>query len=222
MHLSDLVPSLATCRALAAAGFPQDTVHFFAREAEEGGAMYLDTLEYQSITPEHGECAAPTLAEVLAVLPETIEIDGADADQSERMPFDIPWIVLPDGGDTLVSYDTEHSEGHANAAEACPGSRQSAAARPASRRGARQGRAQEHAADPEAAPFCVQRAARQLLRPARQRCGADSQRVRTGIVARRAGCGPVGHGREGPGGAADSPRADQDTITVHRQGFICR
>lgn len=65
MRSTELVPSLETCRALAAAGFPQDAVFSF-----DG-----DAITYTGWKRAQGGPAAPTLAEVLAALPAHVE-DG--------------------------------------------------------------------------------------------------------------------------------------------------
>ncbi|HYG66283.1 MAG TPA: hypothetical protein VD838_01440 [Anaeromyxobacteraceae bacterium] len=80
MNATDLVPSLETCRALKAAGFPQGprtlsdpTPHplLLWRVPYGKGAPYL-ALNEPAPDSISEECAAPTLAEALAALPPYI------------------------------------------------------------------------------------------------------------------------------------------------------
>ena len=67
MKMQDLVPTLDTCRALMEAGFPQDTALAWCREP--GGGEVVREPHRHSGKPL---CAAPTLAEVLGELPDSV------------------------------------------------------------------------------------------------------------------------------------------------------
>jgi hypothetical protein len=75
MTLESLVPSLALCQQLKAAGFPQDTVFKwcrFTRESDiaETGHEYSVSKSFEDYyCPAEEVCAAPTAEEILKELP---------------------------------------------------------------------------------------------------------------------------------------------------------
>lgn len=79
MTLSDLVPSLDTCRALAAAGFPQDgpLAWRFGYHDTPPSVWQRDDflIPTAALDPAHA-VAAPALEEILAVLPRRVDAHG--------------------------------------------------------------------------------------------------------------------------------------------------
>lgn len=77
MKPEQLVPSLETCRALREAGYPQDATAFsgscFVWVASGDGERVQCAGLF--VPMDTDVCAAPTLAELLAALPRTIDAD---------------------------------------------------------------------------------------------------------------------------------------------------
>lgn len=129
MQLSDLVPALDTCRALKAAGFPEDTVFAWRFGYHDTDPQVWAQDDYTTQRGDHDpahECVAPTLADLLAALPRCIEDpDGGDYYLGLwRGIKGATAVAYHDGDDGLVlvldlgTCDQDAEEHHANPAEA--------------------------------------------------------------------------------------------------------
>jgi hypothetical protein len=79
MNLESLVPTLALCQQLKAAGFPQDTALVWMRDNDSQQISVVERSRTEEILDLKGEvtvlCAAPTAEEILRELPETYDSD---------------------------------------------------------------------------------------------------------------------------------------------------